>query len=174
MEFTVEFNRYHMDTGKEVLLETTMCANDNTKLKREVTKLSKTIKPFGVLQAEYPQPWHSYGYAKNESFSKKWSEYTQGCPPTDGYIYNIHVTPTANGLNAASHKTYEAYRKLKDAQEELQRRHANDTDLSKIDPELATIIEKSLPDHINALIGIFDTVEKRINEKIKELNEKME
>ena len=174
MKYTVEFNRYHINSGKEILLLTTICADDPTKLKRQVTKLSREVKPFAELQGEYPQAWHTSGYSKNESYSKKWSEFTQGSPVRDGYIYNIYVKPSSNLLDAASRKVYAAMRKLREAKEEIQKRHSNDADFSNIDPELQTMINEKLPDQIEALVQNFNAVETRMNEKIKELDEKTE
>ena len=65
MEYTVTFTKYHMKTGKETLFETKICSDDPTALKREVTKMVRTVEPFAKLQKESPIAWDTSGYDKN-------------------------------------------------------------------------------------------------------------
>ena len=174
MEYTVIFTKYHMKTGKETLFETTICSDDPTALKREVTKMVKAVEPFAKLQKECPLPWCTNGYNTNESYNKTWSGYEQKSPITDYTIYTISVSPTSNALRTASEKVYEAKRKTQEALEALQKKYANDTDLSKIDSRLSEILAVDLPDHITALIGIFEKVAAYIESETTELNEKTE
>ena len=174
MEYTVICTKYHMKTGKETLFETTICSDDPTALKREVTKIAKPIEPFGKLQKEHPISWETWGYKANESYSKRWCEYMRNSPVTDGCVYNINISPTSNALRTASEKVYEAKRKTQEALEALQKNYANDADLSKIDPRLPEILTVALPDHITVLISVFETVATRIELKTTELNEKTE
>ena len=174
MEYTVIFTRYHMDTGKEILFETTGCSDDPTTLKREVTKMSKAIEPFAKLQKECPLPWDTYGYNTNESYNKTWSGYERKNPITDDTVYTISVSPTSNALDTVSRKVYDASLHLKKAIEEMQKNYANNPNLSKIIPELPEIIEVKLPNHLSVLLNIFSTVENQINRKINELNNKVD
>ena len=174
MEYTVIFSRYNMSTGKEILFETTGCSDNPTRVKIEVTKMSKSIEPFAELQKECPLPWDSHGYLTNQSYSKHWTEYMRNMPVKDGCVYNININPTSNALNTVSRKICNASQQLNKAIEELQKNYANNPDLSKIDPGLSEIIDVKLPDHLSALVNIFSTVETRIDKKIEELNEKTE
>ena len=54
MEYTIEFYKSSVNAGRTIIHQTTMCEDDETKLKREVTKLSKTIEPFDKLQKRMP------------------------------------------------------------------------------------------------------------------------
>ena len=150
---------YHMDTGRETLFETKICSDDTTAIKRAITKMAKTIEPFAKLQKECQLPWDTYGYNTNESYNKTWSAYDRKNPVKDGCVYSIHISPTSNALRTASEKVYEAKRKTQEALEALQKNYANDADLSKIDSRLSEILAVDLPDHITALIGVFQKVE---------------
>ena len=175
MEYTVTFTKYHMKTGKETLFETKICSDDTTAIKRAITKMAKTIEPFAKLQKECPLPWDTYGYYNtNESYKKTWSGYDRKNPITDDTIYNISVSPTSNALKAASEKVYEAKRKTQEALEALQKNYANDANLSKIDSRLSEILTVDLPDHITALIGVFEKVAAYIQSETTELNEKVD
>ena len=174
MEYTVTFTKYHMKTGKETLFETKICSDDTTAIKRAITKMAKTIEPFAKLQKEHPLSWETWGYKANESYNKRWCEYMRNSPVTDGYAYNINISPTSNALRTASEKVYEAKRKTQEALEALQKNYANDADLSKIDSRLSEILAVNLPDHITALIGVFEKVAAYIELETTELNEKVD
>ena len=174
MEYTVIFTKYHMDTGRETLFETKICSDDTTAIKRAITKMAKTIEPFDKLQKEHPISWETWGYRANESYSKRWCEYMRNSPVTDKCVYNINISPTSNALRTASEKVYGAKRKTQEALEALQKKYANDADLSKIDSRLSEILAVDLPDHITALIGIFEKVATYIESETTELNEKTE
>ena len=47
----------------------------------------------------------------------------------------------------------------------LQKNYANDADLSKIDSRLSEILAVNLPDHITALIGVFEKVQAYIESR---------
>ena len=173
MEYTVIFTKYHMNTGKEILFETTGCSDDPTTLKREVTKMAKAIEPFALLLKERPLSWDTYGYNKSESYGKTWTEYMRNIPVTDGSVYKISISRTSNTLDTVSRKINDAEYELTKALEELQKNYAYNPDLSKIDPGLPEIIDVKLPDHITALIDIFETVKTRISKKVDELNSKV-
>lgn len=174
MEYTVTFTRYVIDTGKETLFETTICSEDPTIVKRETTKMAKTLEPFAKLQKERPLSWNTSGYWESENYSKRWTEYMRNSPITDDAIYNISISPTSSLLDTASRKVYDAGDQLKKAIEELQKNHSFNPNLSKIDPGLPEILDVKLPDHLSALVEIFETVKTRINERINELNSKVD
>ena len=172
MEYTVTFTRYVMGIGKETLFETTISSNDPTAVKRETTKIAKTLDPFALFQKERPLSWDTYGIGAKETSSKRWTEYMRNSPVTDDAVYNISISPTSSLLDTVSRKVYDAGDQLKKAIEELQKNHSFNPNLSKIDPGLPEILDVKLPDHLSALVEIFETVKTRINERINELNSK--
>ena len=175
MQHTVTFQKSSVENGRTLLHECTICETDITSLKRQVTKILKEIEPFDQLQKECPIQWESFGYGNSVSWSKKWSSYTRGNPLNDDTNYIISITKTSRLLETASSKVYEARSKVEDAYEELTKNtHAFNPDISKIDPELDEIISTDLPPRILALKEIIESVETRIRDKIKELNEMTE
>ena len=173
MEYTVEFYKSNVTDGKTIIHETTLCESDPTTLKREVTKIAKTLDPFRQLQAECPISWYSWGYDKTESFSKRWTPYDQNFPLDEDNSYSINVIRTSGKFKTAETRVSDAYHKANEALKELtDQRHSFDPDISKIDPEIAEIIGVDLPKHVQALIDIIHGAEKRLSEKIQELDKR--
>ena len=173
MEYTVEFCKSSVKQGKTVIHETTLCEPDETTLKREVTKIAKTLDAFQQLQAECPVSWDSWGYDNTKSFSKRWTHYDKNFPLDEENVYSIHIMQTSGKFATAEKRVYIAGSKTKEALEALtDQHHAFNPDITKIDPEIAEIIHVDLPKHVQALIDVINGVEKRLSEKIQELNEK--
>lgn len=171
MEHTVEFCKLNIGVGREILHTAIICEKDETKLKREVTKVAKTIEPFKQLQAECPVIWNTYGYGSLSSFGKHWADYTPNFPLEGNAQYSITVAPTAAKFDTARKKVYNAHSKIKEAYEELTgRNYAYNPKISDIDPEIAEIIDTDLPGNVEALLGLFSCAETRLEDKIKELN----
>ena len=179
MEYTIKFTKSSMEEGKETIHETTICESDETKLKREITKIAKTLDPFQTLQAECPIPWesYSYGYGGTKTFNKKWCSYMQDYPLENDRSnvtnYIINVSPTSYLLQTADKKVCNAWSHVKEAYKEITNNtYSFNPDISKIDPELAELVLTELPDKIEALSLIIDTVQRRFRDKIQELNNK--
>ena len=176
MEYTVELYESGVNSGRTMIHETTICSTDMTTLKREVTKLSKTLEPFEKLQKECPIGWESYGYAAGETFIKRWTPYTTGYPLssiTEDKSYTISISKTSGKFKTAEEKVYKASSSLKEAHEALtNNNYAFNPDISKIDPEIAEIMGIDLPKHFEALMYLVDAVKKHLQTKIDELNEK--
>lgn len=178
MEYTIEFCKASVNSGRTIIHQTTMCETDQTKLKREVTKLAKTLEPFDKLQKECPISWETYGYHNASSFGKRWTPYTPNYPfnkewTDDNYTYSISISQTSNKFKTVQEKLYTSQSKLKESYEDLTKNnHAYNPDISYIDPEIAEIINVDLPRHYEALIQLVDAAEKRLKEKVNELNSK--
>ena len=171
MEYTVEFYKSSVKDGKTIIHETTLCESDETMLKREVTKIAKTLDPFKQLQAEAPTSWESYGYRETESYNKRWTSFDQNFPLDEDASYNIHVIRTSAKFATAQKKVYDAQFKINEGLKELTDRHySNDPDISVLDPEIAKIIKIDLVENVQALINLFEATGKRLIEKIEELN----
>ena len=175
MEYTIRFTKSSVEGGRTVIHETTSCEEDPTALKREVTKIAKELEPFNILQKECPIKWETNGYGTNLSYSKYWSPYSQAFPLEEEATYHISVGRSSEILEPISQQVYEAKRKVKEAYEALTNNtRAYQPDTSTVDPEIAQIVASGLPPHVLALIELIETVEGRIKNKMKELNEKTE
>ncbi|MXV73455.1 hypothetical protein F4Z99_04150 [Candidatus Poribacteria bacterium] len=176
MEYTVEFYKSNVNDGRTIIHETTLCETDETKLKREVTKIAKTLEPFAQLQKECPVSWDTYGYDHSGSYGKRWTPYTPNFPfgekwGDNNYTYSISVSRTSSKFKTAEKKVYDAGYNLKKGHEALtNNNHAFNPDISKIDPEIAEIIGVDLPKHYEALIDLTNAVEKRLKAKVDEFN----
>ena len=180
MEYTIEFYKSSVNAGRTIIHQTTMCQDDETKLKREVTKLAKTIEPFDKLQKECPISWDNYGYHNASSFGKRWTPYTKNFPfnekwTDDDYTYSISISQTSNKFKTAQEKLSKSRFNLKKAYEDITNTsYAFNPDISVIDPEIANIINADLPRHYETLIELVDAADKRLQKKVDELNNKTE
>ena len=175
MEFTVEFRKFSIELGSEIIHETTikdeLTKENETSIKREATKIAKTLEPFKQLQTECPMPWDSYGYGRNETFSKKWSPYTQNYPLSDNATYSITIIRSAAKFDTVLKKLNTAKSKVTEAYEELTNKtHAYDPDTTKLDPEIQDIVGIDLPKHAQALLELINGAQKRLQLKIEKLN----
>ena len=178
MEYTVEFYKSTVNNGRTMIHETTICETDETKLKREVTKIAKTLEPFAQLQKECPISWDTYDYDHSAGYGKRWTPYTPNFPfgekwGDDNYTYSISVSQTSSKFKTAEKRVYDAGYNLQKAYQALTNNtHAFNPDISTIDPEIAEIIGIDLPRHYEALIELTKSAEKRLRAKVNELNNK--
>lgn len=176
MEFTVEFKKYNVAKGSQLIHETILYSDDETALKRQVTKLVKEIKPFDHFQKERPISWENYsGYGhRQDTYGKSWGPYMSNSPVKDGSTYSISIRPTAYFLSNSIEKVHDAQYKLIEVRKAIEKNFGDNVDLGKADPDLPKIINELLPAHVVALEKVFEEVEKRIKGKVKELNERMQ
>ena len=171
MQYTITFKKSSVENGRTLLHETTICETDMTNLKRQVSKIAKEIEPFAELQKASPQKWESYGYRATQSWNKFWSPYTHGYPLKGDESYSISIIRTSGLLETVTDKVHRAGLAVDKAREELLKdTHAFNPDISKLDPELDDIITKELPPKVKALRELINSVEKRIRDKVIELN----
>ena len=171
MQHTVTFRKSSVENGRTILHELTICETDETKLKREITKIAKTVEPFAELQKACPVPWENHGYGTTKSCSKNWSPYNDKYPFDGDETYCISIMRTSALLDTASSKIYQTGYNVKKAYDELTSQTAAfNPDVAKIDPELAEIINTDLPSKVLALQEIIEAAEKRVKDKINELN----
>ena len=175
MQYTITFTKSNVKNARTVIHQTTSCEEDPTALKREVTKIAKELKGFKKLQEECPIKWESGGYGTALSYFKHWSPYSQNFPLEEEATYYISVKRSSEILEPISQQVYEAKQKVKEAYEALTNNTSTyQPDTSTVDPEIAEIVASDLPPHVLALQELIETVETRIKNKIKELNEMTE